>query len=64
MHADYFTRGIAAKTENLGLTIVGPNSLDASSVLGQVHNAAMTAIEQKLEELDAKISELLECVRK
>jgi len=58
MNADYKARGITASTPKMGLTIVGPNSLDASSVLGQVHNAAMAAIDAKLAELDAKIAEL------
>jgi hypothetical protein len=59
MNADYESRGITASTPKMGLTLVGPNSLDSSSVLGQVHNSAMAAIEAKLCELDAKIAELL-----
>jgi len=62
MNADYESRGITAKTEKVGLTIVGPNSLDSSSVLGQVHNAAMAAIDEKLAELDAKLAELIAAV--
>jgi hypothetical protein len=62
VNADYESRGITAKT-NLGLTIVGPNCLDASGVLGQVHNAAMAAIDAKLAELEAKITELLAALK-
>ena len=60
MNADYESRGITASTPKLGLTIVGPNSLDSSSVLGQVHNSAMLSIEDKLVELGARITTLME----
>jgi hypothetical protein len=63
MNADYISRGITAKTPNLGLPIIGPNSLDANSVLGQVHNAAMASIDAKLAELEAKITELLAALK-
>ena len=59
MNADYESRGITASTK-LGLTIVGPNSLDSSSVLGQVHNAAMFTLEEKLIALEAKVSALID----
>jgi hypothetical protein len=63
MNADYESRGITAKTPKIGLTIVGPNSMDSTSVLGQVHNASMLSIEAKLCELDAKITELLAALK-
>jgi hypothetical protein len=63
MNADYESRGITASTPKLGLTIVGPNSLDSSSVLGQVSNAAMAQIEAKLFELESKVTELLAALK-
>jgi len=63
VNADYESRGITAKTPALGLTIVGPNSLDASSVLGQVHNDSMLSIEAKFCELETKIAELLAAMK-
>jgi hypothetical protein len=59
MNADYEARGITASTPRMGLALVGPNSLDSSTVLGQVHNAAMLSIDEKLSELEAKIDTLL-----
>jgi hypothetical protein len=58
MNADYVSRGIISTTPKLGLTIVGPNCLDSQSVLGQVHNAAMLTLEEKLTALEAKITAL------
>ena len=60
MNADYESRGITASTPKLGLTIVGPNSLDSGSVLGQVHNAAMLTLEEKIIALEAKVSALID----
>src|SRR5882762_8150344 len=60
MNADYKSRGIVAGTPELGLSIIGPNCLDGSSVLGQVHNAAMFTLEEKLVALEAKVSALID----
>lgn len=43
--SDYSNRGITASTASLGLTKVGPNSTDVSSVIAQALNASMDILD-------------------
>src|SRR2546430_10561652 len=43
--SDYSDRGITASTATLGLTKVGPNSTDVSSVIAQALNASMDILD-------------------
>jgi hypothetical protein len=54
--ADYDRRDIHAASPNVGLVLIGPSSVDASSALCKAYNASMVVLDAKIAELTARIA--------